>query len=90
PDGRREYAVLYDLRIPATFAPVDCPPNSGLEAYSGNITAVLHSRTDGSFAAGGGLRPAGANLQIVEQGVSGILGAAGMDVTADWTLMPAD
>lgn len=89
PDGRREYAVLYDLRIPATFAPVDCPPNSGLESYRGNITAVLHSRTEASLGTGGGLRPAAANLQITEQGVSGILGAAGMDVTGDWTLTPA-
>ncbi|MFA9270717.1 MAG: hypothetical protein ACEQSX_08160 [Baekduiaceae bacterium] len=90
PDGRREYALHYDVKLTTTFGPVDCPPGVPLPSYGGDIAAVVHSRTQADLQTGGGLRPVGADLRIAEQGLSGILGAAGMDVTADWSLTPAD
>lgn len=90
PDGRREYALHYDVKVASTFGPVDCPPGFPLPTYAGDIAAVVHSRTQADLQTGGGLRPFGADLRIAEQGLSGILGAAGMDVTADWALTPVD
>ncbi|MGK2936591.1 MAG: hypothetical protein ACSLFR_02125 [Solirubrobacteraceae bacterium] len=85
PDG-----TVVIVKIASTFGPVDCPPGFPLPTYTGDIAAVVHSRTQADLATGGGLRPFGADLRIAEQGLSGILGAAGMDVTAEWALMPAD
>lgn len=90
PDGRREYALHYDVKIAGTYGPVDCPPGVPMPSYAGDIAAVVHSRTETDLPKGGGLRPFGADLRIAEQGLSGILGAAGMDVTADWTLAPVE
>jgi hypothetical protein len=80
PGGEFKYALLYDTEIePATFVPTDCPPNSGINPFSGSIVGFLNTH-----AVGAEFRPVGPNFKLAATGATDVIGAAGVSTTASW------
>jgi hypothetical protein len=83
PDGEVVYALSYDLRLDAQFAPTDCPP--GGFGYDGEISAFLNTRAPGSHE----LRPAGADFVLEEEGVGDVTAVPDATLnSAGWSLRP--
>jgi hypothetical protein len=87
PGGEVVYGIHYDLKVASVFAPTDCPPNSG-DPWDGEISAFLDSRRPGPADAA--LRPAGADFQLVEDGVTDVTVEPGMTSSASWSLLPGE
>jgi hypothetical protein len=87
-DGNATYAVLYDVEIPTTFSPVDCPPGGGPPPLDIPIVGFLNSHLAG-WPAHDAFRPVGAGWRLEAHDVSDVAAAPGESVSASWDLEPA-
>jgi hypothetical protein len=85
PTGEVVYALLYDQKVPAPFAPTDCPQDQPALDID-EISVFLNTRRPGPEESQ--LRPAGHGYQLIAEGVQDVTTLPGTTTTASWNLMP--
>ena len=85
PDGSARYGLLYDLEIPTTYQPVDCPP--GTPPIDRPITAALNTFIPGPPDAQ--FRPAEPGYRLHAENEWNVVTEPGADAIASWDLAPS-
>lgn len=87
PDGRRVYALMYDVGLPVTYRAEGCPPGAELPPIDGTIPAMLNSRIPGP--ADQVFRPAGEGWRLEATQVTDVPQPPFGSTVGTWTLEPA-
>jgi hypothetical protein len=85
PDGRRQYAFLYEVSVPAAYHATDCPPGEELPSFESLISARLDSRSPGGTSV---FRPVPADWRLEAQGATDVTGPLFGATTGSWSLAP--
>jgi hypothetical protein len=79
------YAFLVDVSVVnATFVPTDCPPEAGMQPFTGDIVSVLNSHKIGAP-----FRPVDTShndFRMIEEGQTDVIGPANLDTVASWAI----
>lgn len=82
------YAIQVDFSIPdQLFGLKDCPPDSGMEAFTGDIVNTLYTAPNGQAYREIWSGSTATDMRLIENGVGDVAGPAGYPTVATWGLI---